>query len=384
MARRRGAVRFAVLCVLALAALAAGTASTATGASAIDVVFVANAEDGTVSVIETDTLTVIRTYDVIPDGPEASFEEDPEQALIGQRAAEEAGGVNVAQDLDLSPDGMTLYVSRGHRGDVAAFDLNSGDMLWRTSIAGVRADHMTIAPDGSRLYVSALMSDVVEVLDTGTGAIVDSFPTGQFPHDNHLSPDGRRLYNASIGNVLLPWEVRDLLVTAGQSPYVVSVTDTETGERLASHQFAAGVRPFALAHDETRLWAQLSEWSGVIEYDLEAREISRRLDLPVDEGTSEEDYDFEAPHHGLAVTADESMLCLAGRISDYAAIVDVETFTAVALIATGDAPSWAANSPDDRHCFIANNRDDTVSVISYATLTEEARIPTGDGPKYIE
>ena len=32
---------------------------------------------------------------------------------------------NFAQDTDISPDGRTLYVSRGYLGDVAAFDIAS-------------------------------------------------------------------------------------------------------------------------------------------------------------------------------------------------------------------------------------------------------------------
>jgi YVTN family beta-propeller protein len=48
-----------------------------------------------------------------------------------------------------------------------------------------------------------------------------------------------------------------------------------------------------------------------------------------------------------------------------------------------DAPSWAANSPDGRHCFVASTRANTVSAISYAEAREVARIPVGQGPKYL-
>lgn len=350
----------------------------------MDVMFTANAEDGTISLIDAQTLRVVRTLNIIPDGAEADPTENPVQGTVGQSITEAAGGENLAQDLDISPDGRTLYVSRGHRGDVAAFDLASMEMLWKQPVTGLRADHMTISKDGSTLYVSDLTVDMIQILDAATGAITGSLATGQWPHDSHISADGQRLFNASIGNIISPIEVRDAQRLAGQTPYQITVFDLASGERIRSYDFDAGIRPFVLADNDTIAYAQRSLWSGVFEYDLESGTILRELELPVAEGTGEEDFDFEAPHHGLALTDDESTLCLAGRISDYAAIVDTATMSLQATIATGDAPSWATNSPDGRYCFIANNRSDDVSVISYDSLTEVARIAVGDGPKFFE
>jgi YVTN family beta-propeller protein len=345
---------------------------------------VANAEDGTVSIIDSTSFAVVRTLDVIPDGPDADVDRDPVQALLGQRIVELAGGLNYAQDLDVSPDGLTLYVSRGHRGDVAAFDIGTGEQLWKTPITGLRADHMTLSHDGTTLYVSDLTTDVVHVMAAGGGSIIGQFATGEWPHDNHLSADGTRLYNGSIGNIVLPAEQRDLRTQLGVlPPYQLTVVDTQTLAPIRSYVFDRGVRPFELSHDETHLYAQLSEYSGVIEFDLESGTIVRSLDLPVKAGTSEADYDFESPHHGLALSHDGSALCLAGRISDYVALVDVASFTATAIIDVGDAPSWATTSPDGKHCFVANNREATVSVISYESRSEVARIPVGAGPKYL-
>jgi YVTN family beta-propeller protein len=240
---------------------------------------------------------------------------------------------------------------------------------------------MTISEDGRRLYVSALTEDEVEVIDTERRAIVASFPSGQWPHDNHLSHDGRRLYNGSIGNIVAPREARE---APPAEPYRLTVVDAETLAPLGSHVFDRGVRPYAITHDETRMYAQLSEFHGVIEYGLPERRVLRSRELPVDPGVTEEDYDFEAPHHGLALTPDERTLCLAGRASDYVALVSTATLAPLAIIDVDDAPGWAAIAPDGRHCFVANTRADTLSVISLAERREVARLPLGDGPKQIE
>ncbi len=172
--------------------------------NAREAMLVANAEGGTVSLVDPHRLRVLREIDVLPDGKEAGLADHPTQALYGQRVVEAAGGENYAQDQDVSPDGRTLYVSRGHRGDVAAFDIRSGRLLWKVPIPGFRSDHMTISDDGRYLYVSALTEDEVEVIDTDQRAIVATFPSGQWPHDNHVSPDGERVYNGSIGNIVAP------------------------------------------------------------------------------------------------------------------------------------------------------------------------------------
>ena len=164
----------------------------------------------------------------------------------------------------------------------------------------------------------------------------------------------------------------------------MSVFATADGTRLRSYAFDRGIRPIVITHDERRMFAQLSHFHGVIEFDLQEGRVTRRLDLPVDPGVTEADYDFEAPHHGLAISHDERLLCAAGRASDYVALISTGALRAEAVIEVGDAPGWAATGPDGRHCFVPNTRADTLSVISYRDRREVARIDVGDGPKQIE
>src|SRR5262249_1899184 len=102
---------------------------------------------------------------------------------------EPANGDRFVDDVFVSPDGKTLYVSRSNLGDVAAFDLTRADhaLIWRTHVEGVKADHATLSPDGSRLVVSATSVDRSDVLDALTGKLVGSFATGHFPHQNDYS-----------------------------------------------------------------------------------------------------------------------------------------------------------------------------------------------------
>lgn len=383
-------------------------AEIAVGAATMrQIVFVANAEEGTVTAVDSRTFEVLRDYDVLPDGPDAELgEDDPAQALIGQAIVEAAGGDNFAQDLDVSPDGLVLYVSRGHRGDVAAFDIESGGLLWKVPVSSFRADHMTISEDGRRLYVSAMDQNQVEVIDTEAAEVIAAIPAGQWAHDNHISEDGQRLYNSSIGNLLIPREMRSELAagtdalsevvlgpplnlalgTVTTPPYQLTVVDTASFEVVDTHHFEAGIRPWVLAEEGRRFYAQLSCFHGLIEYDMENREILRRLELPVAEaaeGLSCDDVDFEAPHHGLALSPDERQLCAAARASNYVALVSREAFDreAARIIPVGEGPGWATNDVAGTHCWVPS-ASGTVSAISYADAEEVARIPTGTGAKY--
>ena len=129
--------------------------------------------------------------------------------------------------------------------------------------------------------------------------------------------------------------------------------------------------------------AQLSNQHGVVAYDLAGLKELRRLDLPVKPGVTAADWDFEAPHHGLAITDDGRTLCLAGRASDYAALVATQELTLIGTVPVGDAPGWAEVADRGRICLIANTRSDDLSIVSIPNRTEVVRLPIGNGPKHI-
>jgi DNA-binding beta-propeller fold protein YncE len=345
-----------------------------------EIFFVSNVVDGSVSLITADEARLVATLDIVPDGSRVGFLRDPLQWLA-QPYAEARGGLNFAQDTDLSRDGTVLFVSRGFLGDVAAFDIGTGALLWRTPVAGVRADHMTLSPDGKRLYVSALLygGDVVEVLDSASGEKLGEFVTGPWPHDVHTSADGARVYAASLGDMQKPLSERD----SDPDAYTVTVVNAETLEREHVYNFAAGVRPFALTADGSKLYAQLSNAHAVVARDLNTDKAIGRLELPVASGVTESDWDFEAPHHGLALSPDEQTLCLAGRASDYAALVGTDGLRLIGTVAIGDAPSWAVFSAAGDLCALANTRSDDVSLVRVDDAVEISRIAVGRAPKHI-
>ncbi|MGB5724714.1 MAG: hypothetical protein WBM39_09870, partial [Parasphingorhabdus sp.] len=273
-----------------------------------EIAFVANAVGGTISLIDINSMQVIDEIDVVPDGKNVSFFRDPIQS-IAQSIAEKQGGMNYAQDSDLSRDGRVLFVSRGFLADVVAIDLRTRNILWRTPIAGIRSDHMDISPDGKRLFVSAVIrgGNIVEVLDTRNGERKGHFKTGDWPHDVHVSADGSKVFAASLGDM----ETDETERNANGKAYRVTVVDAKSLRVLKEHLFEAGVRPFQISEKRKTLYAQLSNTHAIVARNLKTDLQMKRIDLPVKPGVTKDDWDFEAPHHGLALSADESTLCVA-------------------------------------------------------------------------
>jgi len=354
----------AVVCGQLLAAGAQGVPGPST-----EIALVANAEAGTIALVDVGARAVLGTIDVNPERAKAAG----------------PGSPNFAQDTDVSPDGRTLYVSRGYLGDVAAFDIASARPLWRRSLNTGRADHMTLTPDGRNLFVSAMMDNRVYRIATATGEITGHIVTGVYPHDVKVSKDGRRLYNSSLGPLAgMPRSsaAPPLTETPGH-PFQLTVADVDSLNVRQRIQLDNAFRPWQFAADENTVYAQRSNEHAVVAYDLAAGKVVRRLDLPVKPGVTAKDWDFEAPHHGLALTGDGATLCLAARASDYAALVRAPVLTLIDTIPVGDAPGWAEVAEAGRLCLVANSRSDDLSIISIAKRAEIVRLPIGNGPKHI-
>ncbi|GGO95871.1 YncE family protein [Wenjunlia tyrosinilytica] len=346
-----------------------------------DVLLVGNSVAGTVSFLDGRTYENLGSMNVIPDLQAILDGMNPIERALYEQVRKEAGGDKFVDDAQMSKDGRTLYVSRGNLGDAAAFDVASRTMLWRTHVAGLKADHAALSPDGSRFIVSAITAGKSQAIDTSTGKIVGEFPTGTYPHENMYSANGERIYNASIGITSLP-KILSGLKGAKQ----LTVADAKTLKVKRVYQFDRGVRPAVITPDEKTMYAQLSYLNGFIEYDLVAGKITRTVEMPFSDhgkALAPDDYPQNSAHHGMALSGDTTKLCQAGTIDDYTAVVSRPELTTDGFVhyPQGALPYWSTTSVDGDHCFVTLSKLDQVSVIDYRTAKEVARVPVGDFPQ---
>jgi hypothetical protein len=386
--------------LLTLAVVAAAllfTASAHAAGTTRPVLWVGNNWDGTADAVDPFTFKKLAHLNIVPDKEErlAEIMTDPmhQGYFLAIRQLVGEGHDQFVDDMFTSHDGRFLYVSRPSLADVAAFDLSDGHIAWRTHVDGYRADHMAISPDGTRLLVSASTAGVVDVIDTADGKIVTTFESGDQPHENNYSRDGKLIYHASIGTVYTPADDPALDASKGKRYFeIVDATNYKVLKRLDMGQklkeagypnMSSAVRPMALSPDERYLYFQVSFFHGFVEYDLQQDKVLRLANLPQSEeakNTPREGYLLDSAHHGLAMNPQGTKLCAAGTMSDYIAIVHRDDFS-YKIPSHGEKPYWSTNSGDGRYCFVSFSGIDSIAAIDYGTEAEVARVKVGDHPQ---
>jgi YVTN family beta-propeller protein len=361
------------------------------------VLFVGNNWDGTADIIDPIKLKRLARINVIPDLQERLREiyTNPDKLgfFLGIRQLIGEGNDQFVDDMFTSHDGRFVYVSRPSLADVIGMNLQTRKIVWRVPMEGYRSDHMAISPDGTRLLVSDSTANIVHVIDPRVGKKVGEFASGDSPHENNYSKDGTRIFHASIGMVYTPLDQPALDTTKGDRWFQVVDAKTnqilkrlDIGEILRANGYprlSSAVRPMAISPDEKTFYFQLSFLHGFVEFDLATEKPLRLARLPLsDEAkqTPRSQYLLDSAHHGLAINPAGAKLCVAGTMSDYAAIVHRSDFS-YKLFQVGHKPYWSTNSGDGKYCFVSASGDDRVVVLDYASEKEVARIPVGDHPQ---
>ncbi|WP_443053253.1 YncE family protein [Streptomyces sp. IBSBF 3010] len=397
---RRGRRLWSMTAAALMAAGALVPASTAHAAPSLqEVMLVGNNWEGAADVIKsTGDFSKVGRINLVPDKSERLREiyTDPIRLIffLGIRETAGEGHDQFVDDMYTTPDGSAIVVSRPSFGDVASIDTTTGAVKWRFRVSGYRADHMAVSPDGSRVAVSASTGNTVHVLDINTGRQTGSFATGDKPHENVFTRDGK-IWNMSIGEVNndfdAPWQDflkgdRKITVADAQTFKVVKTIDMR--ERLnafpGGKDFSDSIRPVAFTPDESKMYFQVSFFNGFFEYDVAADKITRMKTLPKNPGTSDDRTTFvnDSRHHGMSMKPDGTKLCIAGTMDNYATVVDRATLQEGPLV-SASKPYWATVSGDGEACIISESGADQVTAISFATGRRIASVPVGDHPQRV-
>jgi YVTN family beta-propeller protein len=297
-------------------------------------------------------------------------------------------------------------------------------------IKGIEAPHgVTVAPDGSRIYISEQATNTVTVVDGKTLEVTKRIPLSGNPNLIDLTPDGRWLYvaialtyddvsdfpqikaNASGGvdvidtaslqnvkTIALKGGVHDLNVTPdgkyvivgnsrGAKPpaNVMTVVDTRTNDVAWSMSMSPSPSPMAVTKNPDgstdKIYAQNGSLNGFAVVDFATRVRTNQIKLPDIPPAQQNPFGGPAASHGIAVTADQKTLLVNSRLNStlYAySLPDVKLLGGVAL--SGKGAGWLTITPDDKTAYVANEHTNNVSVVDIKSLKETAVVPVGFAP----
>lgn len=377
----------------------AGVPSAAAASALQQVLLVGNNWDGTADVIRsTGTYAKLGRVNVVPDKTTRLNEiyANPIRLafFLGIRSGVGEGHDQLVDDMYATPDGRSLVASRPSFADVVSIDLTTGKLNWRFAVSGYRSDHMAVSPDGTRVAVSASLSNTVHVLDIATGQQVGSFKTGDKPHENIFTADGKHIWNMSIGNVDTaldaPWldfTKGDRRITIADATTFQTVKVIDMRPRLDAagrSDLSDAIRPAVLTPDGKKLYFQVSFLNGVVEYDVTTDRVTRVATLPANPALSSDRTTWvnDSRHHGLSVSPDGTKLCAAGTMDDYVTVVDRASLQPGPLV-TASKPYWATVSGDGKHCVVSESGTDQVTAIDFATGRKVLSVPVGDHPQRV-
>ncbi len=413
-----------------------------------DVMFVGNNWSGTASIVDARTRKVLkRGVDLIPDKTAELAERHAAPDKLAYyyliKFGPGEGHDQYVDDMFTTRDGRYLAVSRPSFADVVWIDIakatagRADSIVREQPMDGYRTDHMGVSPDGRRLLVSDSTSRQViefsmvdETLPGGRtirmGDRLRTFASGETPHESNYTPDGKRVFHASIGRVYLPGDYPEIgpikigpahdAIKGDRWFQIVRNSDFKVtrrwdmGKELAEAGYpgmSPAVRPMAIAPGERFVYLQVSYFHGLIEFDTRAPDLNGTVDYTL-EGVKEprrgavkrviplpnrvpdmprEQYVNDSAHHGLSIDGAGKTLCVAGTMDDYAALVDRRTTrrTIFDERTTGHSygkPYWTTEGLDDT-CWISLSESDAVAVLDFETKKEIAYLDVGDHPQRI-
>jgi len=300
-------------------------------------IYVTNENGGDVSVIDSDSLSVVSTIQVGkrprgihagPDGrtffvalsgsPPAPPGVDESTLPPPDKSADGIGVVDAGQEkvmrviksgsdpeeFALSLDGKLLFVSNEDDGRVSITDLATGALIEAPKV-GDEPEGVSLTPDGKLVYVTSEDEGTVTVVDVASRKSIRTIKVGRRPRSVAFLPDGSHAYVTSendgvvtlvdavkhrvlrqirLGEAGKIKPMKAIVSKNGAHVYVSSgrgknvyIIDTKTNEPVGSIE--VGKRPWgiALSPDGKRLFAADGPSNEVVVVDLETRAVVKRI-----------------------------------------------------------------------------------------------------------
>lgn len=262
-------------------------------------------------------------------------------------------GIPSPHNLQVAPDGMTVWAVSGHEKLAVAVDVQSYTLRGVAPVGSTPA-HVVVSPDGTTVYVSNSGDNTVTVLEAATMTTQATIPVGDFPHGLRVSPDGRSVAVANLRS------------------NTVSLIDTATLTVAATLEVGAGPVQVAYAPDGATLYVTLNGENAVAAVDLTTGMFKGKGAVgmgPVQ----------------VYVTPDGSVVLVANQGTQEApsttlSLVDAATLATVGTVETGRGAHGVVVEPSGRYAYVTNLYGNDLAVVDLEARRVIATAPTGEAP----
>lgn len=306
-------------------------------------IYVTNERSGDLSVIDSETHTVVATVPLgkRPRGIHAS----PDGKLIYVAlSGSPIAGPGVDEDslppADKSADGIGVY------------DVAQGRIV-KMLKSGSDPEEFDISQDGKLLYVSNEDTAGVSILDLTTEKLVASLPTGEEPEGVKMSPNGK------------------FVMATSEDAGMIYKIDTAAAKVVSTLKVGRRPRTIAWMPDNVRVFVN-AENDGTVAYiDTEKNEVLETIQLG-EAGV--------VKPMGVLLSPDSKKLYVTTGRGKKVFVIDTTTRKVETSFEVGQRPWGLAMSPDGKTLYTANGPSNDLSVIDLATKTVTKKITLTGSP----
>ena len=297
-------------------------------AAQADEIWVTNEKDDTVSVIDIETLEVIRTIEV------------------GERP----------RGITFSHDYSVLYVCASDSDAVQVIDPETGKILHDLP-SGEDPEQFVLHPDNRHLYIANEDDAITTVVDTQTRKVVAQIDVGVEPEGMAVSPDGT------------------IAITTSETTNMAHWIDTSTQELFANTLVDSRPRHAEFIKDGTELWVSAEIGGTISVFDVATQAETAKITFEV-QGVHPD----RVQPVGFEMTAGDTHAFVALGPSNHVAVVNAETYEVEDYILVGRRV-WHMDFNADRSLlFTTNGVSGDVTVIDVAKRQAIKSIKVGRFP----
>ena len=276
-----------------------------------------------------------------------------------QLAAVPEDGIT-GHEVIASPDGRTAYVPiYGNSGvgkpgtdgqTLAVIDIATRKLIHTIDFGWPARPHCAkFGPKNGMLYISAELTESIDVFDPRTQRIVGTIPTGQpESHMFAITQDGKRAYTANVG------------------PGTVSAIDLETKKVLAVIPISKETQRISLSIDDKFAFTADQTTPRIAVVDTATNTVKTWVDLP-------------ASAYGTAPTLDGRWLVVAMIGPSKVGVIDLKTMKLVRTIDVPKSPQEVLIRPDNSVAYVSCDASHKVAVINLKTWKVDKLIDAGRG-----